>query len=200
MQCVNCGRPLRPDETICPNCGEPVVPGLAHPSASATAGFSPYAGYTDSGPPVDPYAPTIYGPPIGPDRYGSPAAAPAVPAIERHIGGYRTVRPPVPGQERRGVWIGLAAGVVALGLVALLFVGALAASGQRLGQFPFGFGGPSAHPAATYQPTATATPACTIPVADPQVATKLKSVRLTTGLRDLEHLLPINTVSTLTVG
>lgn len=200
MQCANCGRPLRPSETICPNCGEPVAPDAEQPTAAASLGFSPHTGYPTGGPPVDPYAPTLYGPPIGPDRYGASAVAPTVPAVERYVGGYRTVRPPASGRRRRSGCVGLVAGVVALGVVALLFVGALAASGQRLGPFPFGFGGTSPHPTVTRSPTATAIPTCTVATVDPQAATKLMNVRLTTGLRDPEHLLPINSVTTLTVG
>lgn len=202
MQCVNCGRPLRPEETICPNCGEP-VPEHARYLADTTVVTSPPPSQLaqTSGPPVDPYAPTIYGPPIGPDRFGRAYVPPDGTASPRRVGGYRPVQPLGGSAERRGRGGRLRALAVlsAACVVVLLFVGALAASGQHIAGVDLSFLHPHHAPGATASPTATRTPVCPSPAVDPQAANMLTDVQLTTDVVAGSYR-PTNNVSKFTVG
>lgn len=201
MQCVNCGRPLRPEETICPNCGEP-VPEHARNLAETTIVTSPPPRMAqESGPPLDPYAPTIYGPPIGPDRFGPIYAPPEGPAAARRVGGYRLVQPlarPEKRRERGGKLRALAL-LSAACVVALLFVGALAASGQRIAGVDLGFLRQHPAPAVRTVATASPTPACPAPAVDPQAAEALKNVQLTTSVVGPTYQ-PANNVRSFAVG
>jgi hypothetical protein len=202
MQCGNCGRPLRPEELICPNCGEP-VPQHAHKLADATGvSLSPLPSMPQpSGPPVDPYAPTIYGPPIGPERFGPLYAPSEGPALPRQVGGYRPVRPLArPAARRgRGGWVRALAVLSAACVVALLFMGALAASGQRIAGVDLSFLRRPAAPAAPALPSPTPTPACPAPPVNPQAAKALKNVQLTTEVVGANYQ-PANKVTKFAVG
>ncbi len=205
MQCVNCGRPLRPDETICPNCGEPVV-GDLHALAGDTPVQGDHPGQQSvhpSGPPVDPYAPTIYGPPVGPDRFASMYEPTVGSTSPRRITGYRTVEPLTgPAPRRRGRSLRVFAAVSALGLIVILFAGALAASGQGLAGIDFGFGRGRSGPQAVATSTATPTPLCPAHAIDPQAARMLSQVQLATGVMNAARLdlRPANTVRAFVVG
>jgi hypothetical protein len=193
MQCANCGRPLQPNEALCPNCGEPVANEDWRTAAPDTTPTWLPRQAERAEPTVDSNAPTLYGLPIGPDRYG-PTAAPPL---------YGPAAPPrrgaAPSRARR---VPLTAALCALGLLGALFVGALVASGQG---FPgFGFGPSAAPPTATAGPSPTPTPACPLPAVDPQTARMLKSVQLATGVRNAARhppdLRPIDNVKAFTVG
>jgi hypothetical protein len=97
-----------------------------------------------------------------------------------------------------------AAALGALGLLVLLFVGALAASGQTLGGIHVAFGPFHPLPTATTGPIPTPTPACPVPAVAPQAAQALKSVQLATGIQDPAHnppdLRPIDNVTAFAVG
>lgn len=194
MQCENCGRPLRPQETICPNCGEPVWPDdAALPTLGARQGTRP--GALRVGPPVDPYAPTIYGPQAPPRVYGDaygdarrydeyassyPGAGAYPTPHGAHLDDSRRPLWPAPeaprrARRRRGTalipLLGIVAGLV---VVVMLVGGALAASGQLnglLGTMPGTNGQQQQQPPQagvttlpTHAPTATATAAPACPL------------------------------------
>ncbi len=204
MQCVNCGRPLHPNEAICPNCGEPALYTAERSAArDSTPTWTPTR--TDaSGSPVDSNAPTLYGLPVGPDRYGRSVAPPP----------YRPGVPPARGYQpatalparpaARTVWLRALAALSVFCLLGLLFAGALVASGQSLGDLHLGFGPFHPRPTATTGPTPTPTPACPLPAVDPQAARSLKSIQLATGIRNPYQnppdLRPLDNVSTFLIG
>jgi hypothetical protein len=205
MQCVNCGRPLRPDETICPNCGEPVLrSGEDTPGEAVSSAALPFRSAHPSGPPVDPYAPTIYGPPVGPDRYAAAYSPSGTPPASRRVTGYTPVQPlpPLQAPRRRSRWLRGLAAASALCLVILLFVGALAASGQRIAGIDLGFGRGQPTRPKTLAPTATAAPNCPAPAVDPRAAQALSQIQLSTGVRDAAHddLRPVDNVSSFSPG
>jgi hypothetical protein len=232
MQCVNCGRPLRANETICPNCGEPVLAGAAIARAAEGANAWPPADDAWSGDPADPYAPTVFGSPA-PDRSGRATptfaagnAYPSFSALGDHNAPTMAARPYDPptwdhtryaAARRRSpaltprTWLyGALAAVAVLGLIGLLFVGALTAAGVRLPIPTLGFTSPAPAstrgpgPSATHAPapTATTASACPLPAVDPAAARMLGSIQLATGVRDLEHhdLRPLDNVTTFSVG
>lgn len=215
MQCENCGRPLRPEETICPNCGEPVWPETTdQPTFGARRTARP--GALQVGPPVDPFAPTVYGPQAPPRNFTSPpygipdgSLAPS-PSHEYPGEGSRPIWPSPATPPRRGRGAGclpLVGVLAALAVVVLLVVGALAASGQ----FPGGLAGNggqqskiSATHAPTLVPTATATPApaCPLKPVDATAAKAVRNVQLTSGLKNFDHndFRPINNLKTFHAG
>jgi hypothetical protein len=201
MQCENCGRPLRPEERICPNCGEPVLRDTPYDAGAAApvATLPPERRAHASGAPVDPFTPTIYGPPVGPDRYASVYTPPSGAPPQRYVGGYRPLQPlaPPPVRRRSGCLRGLAA-LSALIVLVALFVGALAATGQRIAGVDLGFFHTPKASNVT-RPTPTATPACPAPPIDPQAAAALDEEQLSTGVQGAS-LRPVNQVSTFTAG
>ena len=201
MQCENCGRPLRPEERICPNCGEPVLrdPPYDDAAAASVASIPAERRAPEGGAPVDPYAPTVYGPPVGPDRYASNYAPPSDVPPQRYVGGYRPLRPLAPPSARRrsGCLRGLA-GLSALVVLGALFVGALAASGQRIAGIDLGFLH-TIHLTGVTHPTPTATPACPVPPDTPQAAAALDQEQLSSGVQGAS-LRPVDRVSTFTAG
>jgi hypothetical protein len=210
MQCINCGRPLRPGETICPNCGEPVLVGAPTPPGYADsqegATWAPRSQPDAGGLPIDPYAPTVYGPPAGGEHYGLSYPDVAVPPTEPlPWQAYQRSRPP---RRSRGGWLAGVAAIAVLCVVSLLAVGALIASGAGLlSAFPLGLGHSGATPAprattAPAAPTATAVPACPSPAVDLGAVGALANAQLTTGLRDPQHLdyRPVDDVTTFKVG
>lgn len=207
MQCANCGRPLRPNETLCPFCGEPVSAPDSDGSQMAQADAVTVAGETyaqrqevhRSGPPVDPFAPTIYGPPVGPERYARAYPAPAAPPMRR-VEGYRVVTPPASPfyQPHRPGSLRAFAVVAALAVLLLLAGGALAATGHRVPGLGPLFG-EVAVPTATATVRPSPTPACPAPAINPQAAAALDQVRLSTGVSGAA-LQPTDVATTFTVG
>jgi hypothetical protein len=200
MQCANCGRPLRPDEVLCPLCGEPVAPDVsgALPDGTSRMHQQAFVG----GSPVDPYAPTIYGPPVGPERYASAIAPlPAAP-VQRRVGGYRPIAPLRPAAPRRTGWLPVIAAATGLVLTAVLVIGALVASGQRIGGVDFGALRPQTSAPVAARPTQPPAPACPAPTVDPAAAQTLTDVQLTTGVSnwDDKQLDPVDDVTTFIVG
>jgi hypothetical protein len=202
MQCINCGRPLQPGETVCPNCGEPVLYNVQSATYPDDAPTWQSGGDHGREWPSDPNLPTIYGPPIGPDRYGRTGAAASAAPVARPTS--RAAAPPPSTwrpARRAGRLRGIAA-LTALGLAIALFVGAFVASGQGLDK-TLGFGtSPHHQPAATAGPTSTPTPPCPLPAVDPQSALDLTNVQLATGVRDAagNDLRPIDNTATFVVG
>jgi hypothetical protein len=220
MQCENCGRPLRPGETICPMCGEPVWPEEPEqPTLNARRGIR--LGALQVGPPVDPYAPTVFGPQAPVGRRTPPVQAPPYGPSPRPRWDDASPHPLWPSPEeafaaraprrRRNTGclplVGLAAGLV---VVALLVTGALAASGQLQGILGPGPGTSGQQPQAqssatarpTVAPTATAAPICSLKPVDPTAAKAVKNVQLASGLRDpgQQDLRPVNNLKNFHPG
>ena len=211
MQCVNCGRPLQPHAVHCPLCGHPVAREATPPAQAGPQDDVTVVSY----PPVDPFAPTVYGPPVSapPGQAASPpgdagAAGPAYPP--KWVGGYVPLTPrPAPPRRRRGC-LPLVAGASALVLAALLVTGAFLASGVRLAGLHF----PSASADATHTSAATATAAarptatpvspCPVPSVSPGASQALSAAQLSTGIvsSDPNHvdLRPVGVTSNFTVG
>jgi hypothetical protein len=199
MQCVKCGRPLQLLDTVCPLCGHPVV-------RDASAGAVP--GEQDltviSSPPVDPFAPTVYGPPVGaepglaiPQPYEPDTSYPP-----KWVGGYVPLapRPAVRERIRLGCLPAVAA-ISGLALVAVLMMGAFLASGVRLAGV--NLPGSGARSGAQTPPKTLASP-CPISAVSPTASQALTEEHLSTGIvnRDPNHidLRPVGTTSTFAVG
>jgi hypothetical protein len=151
-----------------------------------------------SGPPVDPFAPTIYGPPIGPERFARAYAPPDVHAAPR-VEGYRVIAPPAPPVSRhQSGWLRGLAVVAGLAVLLLLAGGALAATGHSLpGLSPLQG---QSHPAiATTTVVPSPTPACPAPSVNPQAAQALDQVQLSTDVVG-PALQPVDDVSSFAVG
>jgi hypothetical protein len=199
MQCANCGRPLRPHEARCPFCGAPAGHGLGGaPDDAPTLPDvqTPRQVVAPGGPPVDPFAPTIYGPPVGPERYAR-VYAPSAASNMRRIEGYRVVAPP-PVVERRSTRLRGLAAVVAIAALLLLAGGALAATGHGLhGLSPLL--GQSRVPTVTPTIVPSPTPACPAPAVNSQAAQALDQVVLATGVAGAA-LKPVDQISSFSVG
>jgi hypothetical protein len=187
-------------------CGEPVVRG-GPPAPGAGAPDVTVISY----PPVDPFAPTVYGPPVG----AEPGRATPVPYDEdasyppKWIGGYTPLAPrPVAAPRRRVGCLPIVAGVSGLALVALLTVGAVMASGVQLAGLNFipassrGAHAGTTPPAA--KPSATLASPCVVPAVSPAASQALTATLLSTGIvsGDSAHidLRPVGPTSTFSVG
>ncbi len=207
MQCVNCGRPLQSQDAVCPLCGQPVARG-----ATTAPGMGGDDVTVVRYPPVDPYAPTVYGPPVGaqpglatPPVYETDTSAPP-----KWVGGYVPLTPrAAPRARHRVSCLPLVAGATALVLVAALLVGAFLASGVRLAGLNFS----SASSGATHTGSTGGAPAaqrstpaspCPIPAVNPAASQALTAAQLSTGVvsSDPNHvdLRPVGPTSTFTVG
>ncbi len=154
--------------------------------------------------PVEEFAPSPHGPPIGGTTIQAyPATASAQEATittGKRIIGYRpvTLPPPPPAKPRR---IGIYIQTALLGVALLLVVGLVLALLHQPGLF--GRGGHS--PVQTgpgVQATATHIAACTTPAINSAAARTLAHVQMTTGLRDSAHqdYRPVDNVSSFMAG
>jgi hypothetical protein len=184
-------------------CGQPVVHDAALASGAQDATVISY-------PPVDPFAPTVYGPPIGaepgiaaPSTYEVDASYPP-----KWVGGYVPLapQPAAEGPRRRGC-LPILAGISGLVLVALLIVGAFMASGVQLAGLNFASASSrptlsGAAPAA--RPTATLASPCPLAKVSPAASQALAAIQLSAGIvsSDPEHvdLRPVGPTSSFTVG
>lgn len=190
-------------------CGEPVAR-----DASAAAGTGPQTGPQDvtviSFPPVDPFAPTVYGPPVGaePEVAARPPYQVDTAYPPKWVGGYVPIAPhPAPERPRRAGCLPIVAGVSGLVLVAVLMVGAFMASGVRLAGLNFA----SATSRATHsgagsalRPTATLATPCAVPKVNATASQSLTAPQLSTGIvsSDPGHvdLRPVGSTSSFLVG
>lgn len=189
MQCRQCGRPLRADESVCPACGAPN-------DLVASARPSPRV-------PVAAYAPSPQGPPVARGVGEMPAGLPVhlAPTDDtapiRHLGYHPVVLPSVPLRSvSRWVPLGRSA-LAALALFAVL--GLAAGLVAREGKVPIpGLAAIQTHPTAT----ATAMPMCNPAPPAHLAAPPLGSLQLTTGLRNAAHkdYRPVNAVTRFTAG
>ncbi len=189
MQCRQCGRQLRDDESVCPRCGADQVPvGSAQPSPRV---------------PVAVYAPSPQGPPVARGIGELPAGLPVhhMPTDEtapiHHRGYHPVVLPSMPlrGGSRRAPLGRSALAVLALFAVLGLAAGLVA----RQGNVPIpGLAAVGAHPTATVTPIPACSPAPVAHVAAPP----LGSLQLTTGLKNrAQHdYRPVNAVTRFAPG
>jgi hypothetical protein len=202
MQCVKCGRPLQPFDTVCPLCGQPVARDASMPALAGTEDAT-----VISAPPVDPFAPTVYGPPVA----AGPGIAPQHPLEAdpsyppKWVGGYVPLAPLPAGQERRRLgWLPAVAAVTGLALVACLMVGAFLASGVQLAGLNMPGVASRSGGTGPQQPASALDATCPTAVVNPAAKQALADEHLSTGIvsSDPSHidLRPIGTTSTFRVG
>ncbi|HEX8037021.1 MAG TPA: zinc ribbon domain-containing protein [Ktedonobacterales bacterium] len=184
MRCAQCGADLVAGDRHCGRCGAPVpVAGEAEDDTIKLV----------KGVPVEPQAPSVYGPPIGQDTRMGVTEIMEVEGPEKRILGYRPFVPPPPPRRRAGCLR-----VVVIAAVVLL-VALVATDVVTHGNVHFlGFG---ARPTMTATATRTAG-ACAVQPAKAAAAQALVRAQLTSGLRDeaKKDYRPVDNISAVRVG